>query len=227
MKLKLALQLSDHGCRDLVATIDPSTTVGELAGYLARADLGRADACATVLSGPLKPAPATGHPAVDALVHAGADDGVDGDLTLALVDQNHRALDPRLTVPDSGLRSGSTVAVTRCPGSVPARGRPVAVGAIVAGPDSGKDFPLWPGTAYIGRGQGAEIRLGDSSVSRRHAKLVVSAPPGLVQVTPADLRPARERGQLRGTSRGDQVSRHGRGRHGRHRRVGRQTARGA
>jgi len=53
---------------------------------------------------------------------------------------------------------------------------------IVSGPDSGKEFPLWPGTAYIGRGHGAEIQVSDSSVSRRHAKLMVPLPSAASQV---------------------------------------------
>jgi DNA segregation ATPase FtsK/SpoIIIE, S-DNA-T family len=185
VKLKLVLQSSDRGRRDLVATIDSSTTVGELAGHLARDDPRWVDACAAVPSGPVEAAPAAGPAPLDAPAHGRVDGDVCGHLTLAVVDQSCRAIDPRLTVPDSGLRSGASVAVTRYPGSVPARGRPVALGVIVAGPDSGKDFPVWPGTAYIGRWQGAEIQLSDSSVSRRHARLVVSALPALANVTPA------------------------------------------
>src|SRR5665811_2171614 len=59
-------------------------------------------------------------------------------------------VDPRSTVPESGLRSGVTVAVTRCSASFVDAGPAVAVVAIVAGPDSGKEFPLRRGTAYIG-----------------------------------------------------------------------------
>jgi S-DNA-T family DNA segregation ATPase FtsK/SpoIIIE len=103
--------------------------------------------------------------------------GGEGELTLSLADQNHRALDPTLTMTESGLRSGITVAVTRRSQPVADTGPPVAVALILAGPDFGKEFSLWPGTAYIGRGYGAEIRVSDSSVSRRHAKLVVTALP--------------------------------------------------
>jgi S-DNA-T family DNA segregation ATPase FtsK/SpoIIIE len=105
-----------------------------------------------------------------------------GGHTLSLVDQHHRVVDPRLTIPESGLRSGVAVAVTRPVESVV--GRPVAVALIVAGPDAGKEFSLWRGTAYLGRGRGAEIRLSDSSVSRRHAKLVIAGSP---QSSPASL----------------------------------------
>jgi len=157
VKLKFVLLSSGQDSRDLVATVDSSTTVGELATYLARADPQRS--------------------AVDGVEAVG-----DGGLTLALVDQNYRVLDVRLTLPESGLRSGVTLAITHRLEPVIDVGRPVAVALIVAGPDSGKEFPLWPGTAYIGRGHGAEIRLSDSSVSRRHAKLVVVGLPAAPEI---------------------------------------------
>ncbi len=126
--------------------MDSSTTIGDLATYLVRAD-----------------------PQPSAL--PGPDDA---NLTLTLVDQLGRAVDPRSTIPESGLRSGVTVAISRCSVPFVDVGRAVAVAAVVAGPDFGKDFPLWRGTAYIGRGHGCEIQLSDSSVSRRHAKLLVA-----------------------------------------------------
>jgi S-DNA-T family DNA segregation ATPase FtsK/SpoIIIE len=156
-----ALQPSGGDSRDLVATIDSSTTVGALATYLARADPERS-AWAGLGEGN---------------ADADSDSETEGEFTLALVDQFHRALDARSTVPESGLHSGVTVAVTRHSESVVDVGPPVAVAAVVAGPDSGKEFPLWRGTAYIGRGHGAEIQVSDSSVSRRHARLLVAGLP--------------------------------------------------
>ena len=153
MKLKLTLQSSGGssvrgGSRDLVATMDASTTIGDLAAYLVRAD-----------------------PQPYAV-------GGEGDVTLAVVDERaqlDRVVDPGSTVPESGLRSGVTVAVTRCSESFVDAGPAVAVFAIVAGPDVGKEFPLRRGTAYIGRGHGCEVQVCDSSVSRRHAKLLVAS----------------------------------------------------
>jgi S-DNA-T family DNA segregation ATPase FtsK/SpoIIIE len=75
------------------------------------------------------------------------------------------------------LRSGVTVAVTRRSESFVDVGRPVAVARIVAGPDSGKEFSLSRGTAYVGRGHGCQVQVSDSSVSRRHAKLLVAGLP--------------------------------------------------
>ena len=128
--------------------MDASTTIGDLAAYLVRAD---PQPCAV---------------------------GGEGDATLTVVDERaqlDRVVDPRSTVPESGLRSGVTVAVTRCSESFVDAGPAVAVVAIVAGPDVGKEFPLRRGTAYIGRGHGCEVQVCDSSVSRRHAKLLVAS----------------------------------------------------
>ena len=154
MKLKFTLQSSGQDSRDLVATIGATTTIGDVATYLVRADPGRSVV------------PGLG----------------DGDFTLALVDQLHREVDARSTVPESGLRSGVTVAVTRRSESFVDHSRPVAVATIVAGPDSGKEFALPRGTAYIGRAHGCEIQVSDSSVSRRHAKLLVAGLPAVPEV---------------------------------------------
>ena len=143
MKLKFVLRTGDRET-DLVATTDSATTVGDLAGYLAKADPHRS----TVL-------------------------GSDQAMTLALVDQDMRGLDPRATVAESGLTSGDRVTVTRAGEGFVDRGRPAAVARIRSGPDAGREFQLARGTAYIGRGRGCEIHLSDESVSRRHAKLVI------------------------------------------------------
>ena len=146
-----ALRPTSPESRDLVATIDSSTTVGDLATYLTRAD-----------------------PQRSAL--AGLDEG---GFTLSLVDENCRTVDARSTVPESGLRSGVTVAITRRSETFVDVGPLVGVAVIVAGPDLGSEFPLRRGTAYIGRGHGSAIQVSDSSVSRRHAKLLVGGLPGV------------------------------------------------
>ena len=161
MKLKFALQSAGRSRRDLLATIDAGTTVGDLASYLACADPDRS--------------PGDVMKAAGEAGEAGEQrEAGEAEFTLALPDQNDRVVDARLTIAESGLRSGVTIAITRRNESIVEVGRPVAVALIVAGPDSGKEFQLWRGTAYIGRGHGTEIRLTDSSVSRRHAKLVVA-----------------------------------------------------
>ena len=146
MKLKFTLR-SGEVDTDLAATVDGTTTVGQLAEYLLLADPARA-----------------GSPAPEAL----------HDLTLSLVDEDYRALDGRATLAEAGLRSGAHVAVTRRSGGFTERSREVATAVITAGPDAGRQVPLSPGTAYIGRGRGCEVQVGDASVSRRHAKLLIT-----------------------------------------------------
>ncbi|TQM55152.1 FtsK/SpoIIIE domain-containing protein [Humibacillus xanthopallidus] len=144
MKLKFVLRSGERET-DLVATTDSATTVGDLAAHLAASDPHRSSAL-----------------------------GVDASMTLALVDQEMRGLDPRATVAESGLQSGMRVMVTRAGEGFADRGRPAAVAVIRSGPDAGQQIPLARGTAYVGRGRGCEVHLRDESVSRRHAKLVIS-----------------------------------------------------
>src|SRR4051812_50026773 len=96
-------------------------------------------------------------------------------MTLALVDQEMRALDPRSAVAESGLQSGMRVTVTRAGEGFVDRGRPAAVAYIRSGPDAGREVALPRGTAHVGRGRGCAAQLSDESVSRQPAKLVVSA----------------------------------------------------
>ena len=146
MKLKFTLR-SGEVDTDLAATVDGTTTVGQLAEYLLLADPARA-----------------GSPAPEGL----------HDLTLSLVDDDYRALDGRATLAEAGLRSGAHVAVTWPLGGYADRSREVATAVVTAGPDAGRQVPLSPGTAYIGRGRGCEVQVGDASVSRRHAKLLIT-----------------------------------------------------
>lgn len=145
MKLKLTLHRSDQKPVDLVATVDAATTVGDLAAYLERADP----------TGARTPRSADG-----------------SEPTLGLVADNHRALDPRLPVGESGLDSGATVSVTRS-GTRYSEGDngSAALATVVSGPDAGLKFNLHAGSNLIGRDRGCEIRLTDPLVSRQHARL--------------------------------------------------------
>ena len=177
MRLKLTFHSPGQDDRDLVATIDSRTTIGDLASYLARSDPCRSVApddpgqSTTPIIARSPVAPAIARSTV--VPRPG-----EGDLTLAVLEPFLRELDAGSTVPESGLRSGVTVSLTRRRSeSFVDVGRPVAVATIVAGPDMGKEVALSRGTAYIGRAHGCEIQVSDSSVSRRHAKSPSS--PGL------------------------------------------------
>jgi DNA segregation ATPase FtsK/SpoIIIE, S-DNA-T family len=179
VRLKFSLDCQGQDGRDLVATIDSTATVRDLATYLVRADPHRSALGVAVAVGAVGAVDVSAPVAPEDAVRAGE---ASGELTLAVVGRSHRVLDPGLTLPESGLRSGVTVAVARHTQSVAEVGAPVAVALIVSGPDAGKEFPLWWGAAYIGREHGAQIRLNDTSVSRRHAKLVVAGHPTALDV---------------------------------------------
>lgn len=146
MKIKMTLQRSGLPPADLLATVDASTTVRELASYLARSAPGGAGFA----------------PSAD-------------ELTLALVESDTRALDPRSPAGESGLRSGSTVTLTPAGTNYrdPAAGA-LAVVTVVDGPDTGRQFALTAPTSVIGRERGCEVRLTDPLVSRQHARITVT-----------------------------------------------------
>ncbi|QWT24549.1 FHA domain-containing protein [Subtercola sp. PAMC28395] len=89
-----------------------------------------------------------------------------------------RLLDPDSDLAESGLRSGSSIELVYAgsdfirPGEQ--RGQAAARVTVVAGPDRGKTFDLPFGASTIGRDYGVDVRLGDSLVSKRHARVNVS-----------------------------------------------------
>ena len=101
------LQSPNRDGRDLVASLDSATTVGDLATYLVRADPERPEGAGVGGSESRSEIEGEG----------------EGELMLVLVDQNHRMMDARLTVRESGLRSGVTVAVSRRSRSCVSEGR--------------------------------------------------------------------------------------------------------
>jgi S-DNA-T family DNA segregation ATPase FtsK/SpoIIIE len=89
-------------------------------------------------------------------------------------------------VPPPGPDLGA-VAATPPPRSVVgavASAPPIRELVVVGGLDAGRRFPLAPGTAVVGRAAGCEIVLGDTTLSRRHARFDVTA---TGEVTIADL----------------------------------------
>ncbi len=69
--------------------------------------------------------------------------------------------------PDTGARAGAPAVAA---GAGVAAVRELVV---VGGLDAGRRFPLAPGTAVVGRAPGCEIVLGDTTLSRHHARLDV------------------------------------------------------
>lgn len=145
MKIKLTLRRSGRDAVDLLITADATTSVGNLAEYLARAD-----------------------PAA-----RGGQNSPHGPLTLGVVGQ--RLLDPQLPVGDSGLRSGQAVEIVRAGDAyADAATGAAAVVTVTAGPDRGHEFRLNRGTSMVGRERGCEVQLSDPLVSRYHARINVT-----------------------------------------------------
>lgn len=145
MRLKLTL-LCDGGrpSADLAVTVDPNTTVAELANYLARSEPGSS-------------------------VEQAAS------YTLRYPGRASTDIRPEMSIADSHVRSGSTVALTRADGRFIAdpAGAATAVVHVVSGPDSGREYSIPPGTSVVGRGRDCDVRLTDPMTSRRHAKIHV------------------------------------------------------
>ncbi len=159
MKIKFTLQRSGGLAVDLLATVDATTTVGELAAHLAAAD-------------PLASMAGPGHGVV------GPQHGV---LTLGALaapgsaGTQQAAMDPQLPVGESALRSGGVVALTRggTDYADPQAGA-AAIVTVTAGPDTGREFGLHRGTSVVGRERGCEVYLNDPLVSRQHARISIT-----------------------------------------------------
>lgn len=144
MKIKFTLQ-RPAGPVDLVATVDSATTVGELADYLAAAD-----PAGSHLIGPHQ-------------------------LTIGLAGPPPLSIDPRQTVAESGLRSGGSITLSAAGDAYadPHRAS-AAVLRVLDGPDAGREYPIARGASVVGRERGCEVRLSDTMVSRRHARINVT-----------------------------------------------------
>lgn len=151
MQLKFTLRRDDGTRAQLAVTADATASVADLAAALAAGD-------------PERQASRPANPTLK-LEHSAFDTGAPG-----------RLLDPRRSLLDSGLRSGSTVSLT---GSQPAvgartrRGRSVAVLRVLAGPDAGREFSLSAGNSTIGTAPSSDVMLSDPGVAAVHAALTV------------------------------------------------------
>lgn len=144
MKLKVTLlEGSSRQAHDIQITADATATVGDVASTMAKAS-GLPDAAA-------------GH-------------------TMRVTEVNGReatVLGRRVSLLDSGLRSGSTIELVPATQEVAARGPGVAVLRIVDGPDKGTEVSLPFGTSKIGRSPECDVRLNDQLVSKIHARINV------------------------------------------------------
>jgi len=153
MKLKLELWRKSGSTSDVVITVEPHVTVGDIAAALAQRD------------------PEAGQ--IRRPSHA----------TLALhADAGPRPIPSELSLLDAGIRSGSTVEIVDDDVSIGVRrSGPVAAKLrVLAGPDAGAEFDVPVGTSYVGRDASCEIRLRDPLISKQHAKLHVTSVPELV-----------------------------------------------
>src|SRR5450631_1629133 len=143
MKLKITLQRPDRASSDLVVTLDASTSVAELATCLSASDPtakpgGRHGGGA---SSPAQPAD-------------------NESLTLRLVQGGDGTIDPRMSVLESGIRSGTSVALALASQQYIDNGAaPAAVVTVVNGPDAGREFALQRGANLLGRDPNCDIRL--------------------------------------------------------------------
>jgi S-DNA-T family DNA segregation ATPase FtsK/SpoIIIE len=151
VKLKITLERPQGGT-DLVLTAAADATVGDVAAALSVRD--------PVGSG-------------------GA--GAAGAVTLTVLDGQRVTLDPALPATDSGIKSGDHVTVAPAGDQYADRAaRLVAQVSVLAGPDAGQRFPLPGGNITIGRGNGCDLVLSDTLVSRRHLRLFLA--PGSAEI---------------------------------------------
>jgi S-DNA-T family DNA segregation ATPase FtsK/SpoIIIE len=104
--------------------------------------------------------------------------GSGGSVTLSVTDAGgtaSRVLDTEFAIAEAGVGSGASIAIVpegsaTAPVAAPAAARLV----VVEGPDAGTEFPVTPGTVFIGRDASmSDLTLSDPLVSKRHARVDV------------------------------------------------------
>ncbi|SDP02060.1 DNA segregation ATPase FtsK/SpoIIIE, S-DNA-T family [Nakamurella panacisegetis] len=174
MKLKFTLVRPGGQTVDLVATVDATVSVGDLASAVERCDPVRQAqgaraprlSVSAIRSGEASARGTAGDgPVLTLRVHAGGPQGPTSVLAAGI---------PLAT---SGLRSGSFVslaAVTEQWHAPGANGGPSAATlTVLTGPEAGRTIPLREGTCFLGRAPACDIRLTDPLVSKRHARITI------------------------------------------------------
>ena len=162
MKLKITLE-RPQGATDLVVTAAADATVGDVATALTVRDPdGRGPSASWLPGGSGAAVPA-------------------GTVTLTVLDGQRVTLDPALPAADSGIKSGDHITVAPAGDRYADRAaRLVAQVTVLQGPDAGQRVPLPTGNITIGRGNGCDLVLSDTLVSRRHVRLFLA--PGLAEI---------------------------------------------
>jgi DNA segregation ATPase FtsK/SpoIIIE, S-DNA-T family len=162
VKLKITLD-RPQGATDLVLTAAADATVGDVATALIVGDPDGRGRSASWLPG-----------GSGGSVPAGA-------VTLTVLDGQRVTLDPALPAADSGIKSGDHVTVAPAGDRYADRAaRLVAQVAVLQGPDAGQRVPLPRGNITIGRGNGCDLVLSDTLVSRRHVRVFLA--PGSAEI---------------------------------------------
>ncbi len=151
MKLKLNLSRPDGSHADLSVTLDADCTVGALADRIAVSDPHEKHAAGEFDAG-----------------------GKWGSQTLVRSDHSGPVtMNPAVAVIESGLTTGTSVALTAAPRVPAATGGVAAVLNVLSGPDAGRSFDLRVGSNTLGRGRQCSVQLSDPMVSTMHARIVV------------------------------------------------------
>ena len=112
------------------------------------------------------------------LAKLGAGAGAQGPVTLSVTDAGAtkaRVLDTDFAISEAAIGSGASIAIVPEGSSAPVvQSAPAAKLVVVDGPDAGAEFPVAPGTVFIGRDASvADLALADPLVSKRHARVDV------------------------------------------------------
>ncbi|RFA17261.1 cell division protein FtsK [Subtercola boreus] len=160
MRIKITLQRPGGSTADLAVTADATTRVSNVADALFAADplnagaAGAAAVTGAATSAPLRPRRLT--------------------LQVTGPTGEPRLLDPESNLLESGFRSGSVVELRPFSdnfSSGQGRGPAAATLRVLSGPDAGAEFELPFGSSHVGRERGIDVRLSDTLVSKRHARI--------------------------------------------------------